>query len=265
MSIIRLQNIPPGSQVGLDLHSWQSGPNFRGIRDVPEGLHCLHVTIANVSLTKYAVWLSTCPGQSASYAWQAIEQSLIRQDSPNDLHLGEEMFFVSCPSEPDKQYTAISRHLNADTVRRFVPLGTVVTSTSTSNTETLAEELKKLDASLSASAADRILQFTTVDLKRSWRPGAVGRELTEQSLDKSWLLRSTIQCCGSQAGFLAEFEFCFLSVLLYGSLAACDQYNILLLLVANAKSALLTEQAFFEDFLALLHVSWISFAFGLTK
>ncbi|ORY81556.1 A1 cistron-splicing factor [Protomyces lactucae-debilis] len=254
MTLIRLENIPPGSHVGLDLHSWQSGPNFRGIKDVPEGIHCLHVTIADVSLTKYAVWLDIKTSVTTAFAWRSAEQKFVKTSSNQSMGPNEEMFFVACPPEPDRHFEALSKHLGADTVSRFVKLESVLTSTSTSNVDPFADELKRIDTTVITGSGEYALTFTPIDLKRSWRPGAIGRELTDQSLDKSWLLHDTLSRCSGADGFLAEFEFCTLSVLLYGSLAACDHFNTMLLLVANSKTALLTNPAFFEGILDLLHL-----------
>lgn len=39
---------------------------------------------------------------------------------------------------------------------------------------------------------ERMMKFPVFNLKRSWREGAVGEEITRYSLDKSWLLGDVI-------------------------------------------------------------------------
>lgn len=34
-----LSNVPSGTIIGLDVNSWTVGPQFRGIRDIPFGVH----------------------------------------------------------------------------------------------------------------------------------------------------------------------------------------------------------------------------------
>lgn len=59
-----------------------------------------------------------------------------------------------------------------------------VTNVSSSTVD--EEELLKLN-DLKHEENDMIL-FTKFDLKKSWRPGATGQEVTKYSQDKSWLL-----------------------------------------------------------------------------
>ena len=33
------ENVPPGTEVGIDYHSWHVGPKFRGISNIPPGFH----------------------------------------------------------------------------------------------------------------------------------------------------------------------------------------------------------------------------------
>lgn len=37
-----LLNVPPGTEIGIDLHSWNVGPRFKGIKLIPPGLHFIY-------------------------------------------------------------------------------------------------------------------------------------------------------------------------------------------------------------------------------
>ncbi|CAG8742120.1 12797_t:CDS:2, partial [Dentiscutata heterogama] len=50
------------------------------------------------------------------------------------------------------------------------------------------DEDELLNIKGSSKFYEDIILFTKFDLKKSWRPGAVGQEITKYSQDKSWLL-----------------------------------------------------------------------------
>ena len=39
---IILLNVPPGTEIGIDMQSWRTGPEFKGIKMIPSGLHFIY-------------------------------------------------------------------------------------------------------------------------------------------------------------------------------------------------------------------------------
>lgn len=37
-----LLDVPVGTEIGIDIKSWNSGENFKGIKMIPSGLHFVH-------------------------------------------------------------------------------------------------------------------------------------------------------------------------------------------------------------------------------
>ena len=37
-----LLNVPAGTEIGIDLHSWRTGTEFRGIKMIPSGIHFVY-------------------------------------------------------------------------------------------------------------------------------------------------------------------------------------------------------------------------------
>lgn len=35
-------DVPPGTEIGIDMHSWQTGEKFKGIKMIPPGLHFIY-------------------------------------------------------------------------------------------------------------------------------------------------------------------------------------------------------------------------------
>ncbi|CCG84371.1 protein of unknown function [Taphrina deformans PYCC 5710] len=253
MSSVYIENVPNGSQVGIDLLSWTTGPNFRGIREIPRGLHCLHITINGIMVTKFATWFQAGPSLVLAYKWDRTTEALVSLDTGyiTSGHGINPMFLLDGSGERDSNWERNSGHLSLEVVQSIVPLGAVVVSTTSSNTDASHSDLKNLEST--ADYADEIeFRFLPIDLKRSWKPGSLGRDITRMSLDKSWLLEDSISRAGGEASFLGQFEFCFLSVLLFTSITAFEQWNIMLRLVCSCRATIPKMQAFYTAFLNLL-------------
>ena len=37
-----LLDVPAGTEVGIDVNSWNAGPNFKGIKMIPPGIHFVY-------------------------------------------------------------------------------------------------------------------------------------------------------------------------------------------------------------------------------
>jgi A1 cistron-splicing factor AAR2 len=104
------------------------------------------------------------------------------------------------------------------------------------------------------------LCFLPVDLKRTWREGAIGRERTEGAQDRSWALGDLIQrysgpSADSTRGerqILGELQFTFLMVLTLMNYSCLEQWKRLLDLIFTCRTAIGEREAFFRDVLRLL-------------
>ncbi|KAK0556364.1 hypothetical protein OC846_001187 [Tilletia horrida] len=90
------------------------------------------------------------------------------------------------------------------------------------------------------------LRFTTFDMRRSWKSGTVGSELTRWSVDKSWLLGQTIQRAGGVSHLLAEFELAFVMLHRLHAPAALTQWLSLLSLFSRSAYACSRAPSHFE-------------------
>ncbi|CAI7613630.1 unnamed protein product [Penicillium crustosum] len=93
--------------------------------------------------------------------------------------------------------------------------------------------------------AEREFGFIPVDLKRTWREGAVGRERTEAAKDRSWALGDLIDRYAGEASggnqLLGELQFTFLM-----------QWKRLLELILTSRSAVLDREAFMSEVIRIL-------------
>jgi AAR2 protein. len=112
-----------------------------------------------------------------------------------------------------------------------------------------------------AAEQEKELRFLPVDLKRTWREGAIGRERTEAAQDRSWalgdLVRRFSEDGDEQIGerqILGELQFTFLMVLTLMNYSCFEQWKRLLALVLTCRAAITAREGFFTDVLLLLRL-----------
>ncbi|KAL1968574.1 hypothetical protein VTN77DRAFT_1784 [Rasamsonia byssochlamydoides] len=111
-----------------------------------------------------------------------------------------------------------------------------------------------------AGEQEKELRFLPVDLKRTWREGAIGRERTEAAQDRSWALGDLIRRYSAPSSderigerqILGELQFTFLMVLTLMNYSCLAQWKRLLSLIFTCRAAIRTRETFFRDVLRLL-------------
>lgn len=89
-------------------------------------------------------------------------------------------------------------------------------------------------------AKDTAMRFITADLKRSWRRGAVGEEVSRNSRDKSWLLGNVIeeQLGGEEQELIAQFQLAFLLLTQLHNFSALTIYKLIVSLLCRSVAVL---------------------------
>ncbi|KAI9845049.1 MAG: hypothetical protein M1830_007570 [Pleopsidium flavum] len=98
------------------------------------------------------------------------------------------------------------------------------------------------------------LRFLPVNLKQTWREGAVGRERTEAAQDRSWALGDLVgtHCRGEESEIVGEMQFTFLMVLTLANYSCLEQWKRILGLVFTCKAALTERSGFYVKVLKVL-------------
>lgn len=117
---------------------------------------------------------------------------------------------------------------------------------------------------------ERELGGLGIDLKRTWREGALGRERTEGAMDASWALGDVVERLGGgreegKAGtkddegsnrwgdvVLGQMEACFIMVMTVANYSCLEEWKRCVGLVLKCKKAVDERQSFMEAFLVLL-------------
>ncbi|KAI1315992.1 a1-alpha2 repression [Mortierella claussenii] len=130
------------------------------------------------------------------------------------------------------------------------------------DTDTVTEADKTVDinsrfARPDTNSQDAFVQFTPVDLRSSFRKGAVGEEVTRYSLDKSWLLNNlfTTVYKSDVSACLGEYQVAFITMLLSYHLGAFRQWKNMTILICQSIEALSSPDytRLFLQFIQVLH------------
>lgn len=155
------------------------------------------------------------------------------------------------------------------------------------------DDIPGLTAFESRTPDERELMFLPIDLRKTWREGATGRERTEAVRDRSWYLASLVRTycrhdpasttsttattsasaetrgTGGDNGdededededendylqLLGELQLTFLQILTLNNYSSLEQWRRILSLLFTCRLAITTHTHFFTRFLATLHL-----------
>ena len=189
---------------------------------------------------------SLVPAEAEGQVWEDAKLSPYRQPS------------ASGKDEMDEGATwqGLVEHVTPALLARLLR-GEEWEISSSSSTMQDRDEIPGLSAE-ETGLEERELRGLGIDLRRTWREGAVGRERTEGARDYSWALGEVVEREGVQGGggwggvVLGQMEVCFLMVLTVGNYSCLEEWKRCVGLVLGCRKAVREREGFFEEFLELL-------------
>ncbi|KAG6997548.1 40S ribosomal protein S16 [Physcia stellaris] len=241
-----LLSLPPSLLVGIDLITFTTSPRFLGVKDLPAGWHFLYTSETTSYSIRDGFWfhIPASPPSLIVRKWDPASSSLI-----------------PCTTEEHKKATGSLREIWRERLtpyRQSAGTDTNWRITSASCSPQDADHIPGLSAS-ETGLEERELQFLGIDLKRTWREGAVGRERTEAVLDRSWALGEVEERFNSEKEgggdvVVGEMEVCFLMVLTVANYSCLEEWKRILGLVLTCRRAVRAREGWFAAFLRLLRM-----------
>lgn len=277
-----LVDLPPAALAGIDLLSFTVTPRFRGVKDLPTGYHFAFSGTSTAFSERHGLWFHVSSRSSAEGAplfvskWDAANETLGAVTDETDL-LRWRANLGSIWKEgltPYRQTSSESSVNAEEEVNDWPTLTSAIDAsllervtggdsdhwylTSASSARRDIEDIPGLDEhDKKALQADKELNFLPVDLKRTWREGATGRERTEAAQDRSWALAHLVdEYCtnGDVNQILGELQFCFLMILTINNFSCLEQWKRLLSLIFTCKAAVAESPDFFVSAIAALRL-----------
>ncbi|KAG5518324.1 hypothetical protein PMAC_003121 [Pneumocystis sp. 'macacae'] len=185
---LAVSGLPDGTLFGVDGHSWLTPPGFSGLSGLSPGIHWAWYAVRTRGTAHCGF------PQGFFFCIAAAEQLCWRYSSASEALERA----ADCAAAPQTVFPAASGR-----AALFPALLSCVTCTLLDEVLSPPWEVTGATASyldeplpgLPGAAGD--MRLLEIELGRTWRPGAVGREVTDGFLDKSWELERVV---GTECG-----------------------------------------------------------------
>jgi A1 cistron-splicing factor AAR2 len=287
---ILLLNLPPSALGGMDLLSFTTTPKFRGIKDIPPGLHFVFVASTSTLSVRHGVWIKVNGPSSSS---SSSSSSSASSSNPPDLFIRKWNASTEDLLPETDVATLLQNRANLGTIWRqnLTPYRQSASSQDTAATEESSYRWIQLTDCISEALLDRILNpnpeawsltssssanqdlddipglstsnpstheqelhFLPINLRKTWPEGATGRERTQAAQDRSWALKDlALRLCNNDINqVIGELQFCYAMILTLNNYSCLEQWRRLLGLVLTCSTAIPTNPTFFTHVLATL-------------
>ncbi|KAF7716189.1 Uncharacterized protein PECH_005147 [Penicillium ucsense] len=280
-ALVRAHAQPPQQPLGADIYIWKWSTES-------ESLSCLlgesdsdRQEAMRYKANLGSLWQS---GGLFRYRSRVSPAMLLNKpgSAPLEARLAEEDEEVE--EEGRRDWRQLTNRLSPEVLSRIVGspeqdvdghLRWTVTSASTANRD--ADHIPGVDSPSTEEKGDdktgvrktiereKEFNFLPVDLKRTWREGAIGRERTEGARDKTWALSDLVLRNSSRVGgeitvdestgeaqILGELQFTFLMVLTMMNFSCLQQWKRLLELVLTSRQAIVERKSLVSEVIRIL-------------
>ena len=271
-SAILLLSLPPSILSGIDLLSFTTSLKFHGIKDLPPGFHFVFSSETSSFSLRDGFWFDVAtpspsnPSPLIVREWDAETGSLrpvadVEEYRPrlNELWQGGlSPYRQSAAKEAETgagDWEGLTTHITPKILSHLTQ-SEEWSITSASCAKEDRDDIPGLSSG-EAGLEERELGVLGIDLKRTWREGAVGRERTDAATDKSWALGELVRRWQGGEGewgdiVLGQMEACFVMVLTVANYSCLEEWKRCLGLVLMCKKAVKEHDQFFAAFLVLL-------------
>lgn len=279
LTTLLLLDLPPKSFVGIDLASFTSNDRFQGIKLIPPGLHFVYYSAQGDMSLRAGFWFRAADTNQVVVIVTQYDAALEKLIEEPDMDMeestriranlgalySERLTIYRQPSKdgtvgnttPEaEQWEALCEYVDEVVLLRCLGDGWRCSSISSSKVDRDQDE-EKLMGLLKGKDLTAEIEWTPVDLKRTWPEEAIGRERTVMAKDRSWALGEAIGRLNAHGDgekqLLGELQMAFIMAVTLGCYSAMEQWRRLLGLALTCKSAVFGERkGFFENLMDIL-------------
>ena len=277
-SCLIILDLPVAALCGIDLLSFTTTPQYKGIRSIPSGLHLLFVSPSTELAIRHGAWFRVDDDYNGNpkilvKKWDTASEVLLEENSDNVIsNLRSQLPAIwKANLTPYRQNTAAENvDLSSETGDWPVLTDSISKAllsritgdgynhwalTTASSAGRDMDDIPGLTREESRIQPEKELHFLPIDLKRTWRPGATGRERTDAARDLTWSLNDiiTTHCASSdEMELIGEMQFTFLMVLTLNNYSCLEQWKRILNLLFSSQEAIVQRPRLYEKTLPLL-------------
>ncbi|KAK7869800.1 hypothetical protein R5R35_008325 [Gryllus longicercus] len=275
---LMLLNVPQGTEFGIDMKSWYTAERFKGLKMIPPGLHFIYYSAVNEHgdvaprvgffhhFKKSEFVVKQWDPDSESISSAEISEEEVKVYMSNllnlDKHLGPYPFDVwkKWKVLTDKITESQSQQLSPETGYVSSALELVCCGQNDlsprkerrARVSTAEEKEEELLPQLKASPGTE-LRLTCLP-ERSYPEGATPAEITQHSLDSSYMLETLLSQLSSPMDLLGELQFAFVCFLVGHSLEAFEHWKKLIRLLCSCDRVVPKLRELYSEFVAILDI-----------
>jgi A1 cistron-splicing factor AAR2 len=274
--ILLVLDAPKDMEFGIDMYSWQIGPQFHGIKMIPPGIHYCYYSERDL-ITKelsnrqsFFIEIKQPNQMLILIRWSPTENLFQREILTSDEYeirrnqrYEFDRLLGQYPLDTYRQWLSLSNHLSYNFIEKLLPLNGHVCS---ANVFDVNEHQKaKPDFSVPKNlteAESRLpkmtpnpqyaLRFTVIENKKSLFSGA---DLTQSKLDRTNELEKIIseRFDSNIYGILCELQLSFLVFFLGHFYDGFEQWKCLFHLICSCQKAFCYWPKVYNDFLQMIY------------
>ncbi|RAL46620.1 hypothetical protein DM860_004899 [Cuscuta australis] len=279
-------DVPQYTLIGIDTQMFSSGPNFKGIKMIPPGVHFVFYSSANREGNAFSpiigFFIVLKPSEVVVRKWDKKEERFVKFSEEDEQRYAEAVrkfeFDTQLGPYMLNQYvdwSHLSNYITESVIEHIEPIGGEITVSSepesisnipkTPMEKALAGQLKSSKYAISVEKSERKGCYFTPIPRLIKHKGLSGHELTNMNLDKTQVLETILakEYDRNEDSLLGELQFSFIAFLMGQSLEAYLQWKLITsLLLGCIEAPLNTRSRLFTKF---VQVIYYQLKFGLQK
>lgn len=287
-AILIIEDLPLGSEFGIDLIAYRVGEKFRGVKLIPPGVHFVYASATDKEKhhlgPRCGFFYNFKQKELIIRKWSTLDEDFDDTFCPSEDHLDSyrknlrelDRFLGTYSFSNYKSYLCLTNKLTSKHVESLMPscnrIRSVPYLTRDSNLHSTSDKPPRMaraslinDASTSRPVTEEtllsdlkperstVIKFTKIPENHIDSEQSISYDqVTEYNLDTTMKLDHCFMGIAGRERFLAEFQFAF-DVFLFCHVYECfEQWKKLLILVCSADAGLTKYPSFFREFVAVL-------------
>ncbi|CAF1019353.1 unnamed protein product [Rotaria sordida] len=258
--ILLVLDAPKDMEFGIDMYSWQIGPNFHGIKMIPPGIHHCYYSERDL-LTKelsnrqsFFIEIKQPNQMLILIRWSSTENLFQRQQLTSEeyeIRRNQRYEFDHLlgqyPLDTYRQWLSLSNHLRYDFIEKILPLNVNEEYSIPKNLSEAESRLPQM--TLNPQFA---LRFTIIEKKTNLYSGS---DLTQSKLDRTNELEKIFndRFDSNIYGILCELQLSFIIFFLGHLYDGFEQWKCLFQLICSCQKAFCRWPMFYIDFLQMIY------------
>ncbi|CAH1796636.1 unnamed protein product [Owenia fusiformis] len=281
-AVLVLLDVPPGTEFGIDYNAWNTGPNFKGVKMIPPGIHFVYYSARSGRGSDVAprsgFFYNFKAKEVLVKKWDRLQEDItsggVSQEEVERIQSNKkelDRYLGAYPYESYKKWVSMTNHITEPVMESLQPINKTICSVAQfvserSDTKTRKEDAIKTTDKTTVSHDDDDPRLPKMDTipgtqirfseipKKKYPEGATPSEITKYSIDSSYVTVKIIQSKNLPSNhILGEVQFAFICFLIGQTYDAFEQWKLLVHMLCTSEEAMADYPALYNEFISMLH------------